>query len=128
MAIPAPTPTNAALFAAPPAGYLPADYVIPGPAVPQMGKHWLDRTSPTLPPTLAPFSHEWIYGTYDGRVTYYEPMITRAFLLSGTEVHRAIKQPLIFDPTGTYYPTRYNIYTDAKDGKIYVSLDNFLWK
>ena len=128
MTIPSLTSTNAALFSAPPAGYLPADYTTPGPAVAKMGKHWLDKTSPVLPPTKALFTHEMVYGTYNGKLAFIEPMITRAFLLTGTEVHKAIKQPAIFDPSGTYYPTRYNIYTDPVTQKIYISVDAFVWR
>jgi hypothetical protein len=49
--------------AAPPAGYLPASYVIQGATVPQMGTHWLDPHSPELPPTMAPFTYTMIYGS-----------------------------------------------------------------
>jgi hypothetical protein len=129
MAIPAPSGNNLnTLFGPVPAGYLPADYTIAGAPVMQMGRHWLDRTSTVFPPTLTPFQHEFIFGTYDGKLAFMEPMVTRNFLLAGTEFHQAIKQPTVFNPAGTYYPTRYNVYTDAKTGNIYVSMDQFILK
>jgi hypothetical protein len=127
MAIPAPNSSNLnTLFGPVPIGYLPADYSIAGAPVMQMGRHWLDKTSSVLAPTLATFQHELIYGTYDGKVVFLEPMVTRNFLLSDTEFHQAIKQPTVFNPTGTYYPTRYNIYKDVKTGNIFLTLDQFI--
>jgi hypothetical protein len=111
----------------PPPGYLPADYVIDAGGVPQMGKHWIDRTSPELPPSSKPFTYTLIYGSYNGKVTFHEPMVTRQFLLSGTEVHAAIKQPQLYSKTNTYYPTQFNIYKDSS-GKIYISLSKFVWR
>lgn len=126
IAIPEPSPATIAAFnTAPPAGYLPADYSIAGPPVAQMGKHWLDQTMPELPPTLQPFTSVMIYGSYNGKVAFLEPMVKRDFILTGTEVHKAIKQPLSFDQTGKYYPTRYNISTDAAH-KVNITVDQFL--
>lgn len=129
MMIPAPTPSNMNLFAAPPAGYLPADYTTPFAIIPMMGRHWLDATSNILSPG-AVFTHEFIYGTFNQKVAFLEPMIAKSFLMaieSGTAVavHQAIKQPSLFDPSGKYYPTRYNIYTDGK-GNVYISVDQFV--
>lgn len=127
LAIPQPSPSSMAMFnLAPSPGYLPADYTIPGAPVAQMGTHWLDHTMPELPPTLQPFTHVLIYGSYNGKVVFLEPMATRDFLASGTEVHKAIKQPLNYDQPGKYYPTRYNVYTSAETNKIYFIMDQFV--
>lgn len=42
------------------AGYLPAEYVIQGASIPQMGTHWLNPASPELPPSSMPFTHTFI--------------------------------------------------------------------
>lgn len=110
------------------AGYLPASYVIRGASVPQMGTHWLDPSSPELPPVFAPFTHTFIYGSHEGKVTFYEPMITRSFLLGGTEVHKAFPEATKFSPSNTFYPSRYNIYRDEDNHKIQITLDHFHWK
>jgi len=133
MSIPAARPTNTNLakvdsFGTPPPGVLPTDYTVPSAAVAQMGRHWLDKNADVLPPKNATFTYQFIYGTWNGKVAFMEPMITRSFLLSGTEVHNAIKQPTIFNPTGTYYPTVFNVYKDPDTGKTYVSLSGFVWR
>ena len=127
MAIPPYTDQTASMFdAPPPAGYLPAGY-IPGPGgVPQMGKHWLDVTSPEF--HGQPFTKTFIYGTYNGAVTFYEPMITKAYIETGMSSSTTIKQPQHFSPSGAYYPTKYNVYTDSKTGDHYVSLSEFVWR
>jgi hypothetical protein len=114
--------------APPPAGYLPASYVIPGATVPQMGSHWLDPSSPELPPTLAPFTHTFIYGSDNGKVIFLEPMITRSFLLGGTTVTKAIPQPIHFAPVNTNYPQEYKIWKTWGDGRNYVALTDFAWR
>jgi hypothetical protein len=63
----------------PAAGYTPPTYV-PGPGgVPQMGAHWIDFTTPEL--NGQPFTQTFLYGSYNGKVIFYEPMITKAFHL-----------------------------------------------
>jgi Domain of unknown function (DUF5602) len=111
----------------PPAGYLPASYVIQGATVPQMGTHWLDPASPELPPTLAPFTHTFIYGSSNGKVIFLEPMITRAFFLTpGASATKSIPQPILFAPTGTHYPSTYKIWKNADNKRHYVALTDFV--
>ncbi|MGI8637700.1 MAG: hypothetical protein ACR2KZ_20055, partial [Segetibacter sp.] len=64
------------LNADPTASYLPQNY-FPGAPVPQMGKHFVDIASPEL--NGQPFTQTFIYGSYDSKVTFYEPMITLDF-------------------------------------------------
>jgi hypothetical protein len=113
---------------APAAGYLPASYVIRGATVPQMGTHWLDPSSPELSPAHTPFTHTFIYGSNNGHVHFLEPMITRAFLLSGTSVDIAFPQPMHFSPNHTYYPTHYRIWMNSENNRHYVALTNFVWR
>ncbi|MEP7380558.1 MAG: hypothetical protein ABI910_02670 [Gemmatimonadota bacterium] len=56
-------------------------------AVAIMGMHWLDTSSPELlpPPSNHMFTQTFIYGSYDGRIIYVEPMITQAFIGSAKE-------------------------------------------
>lgn len=91
---------------APAPAYFPPTYFNPGGGVPQMGAHWIDFTSPEL--NGAPFTQTFIYGSYNGKVTFYEPMITEAFILTNTTFERSIPQPAKFQKTG-YYPTRMRI-------------------
>ncbi|RYY10158.1 MAG: hypothetical protein EOO04_37320, partial [Chitinophagaceae bacterium] len=53
--------------------YLPANYFNAGGGVPKMGAHWVDPTSPEF--SGKPFTQTFIYGSYNGKVNFYEPMI-----------------------------------------------------
>lgn len=98
----------AKLNADPAVEYLPANYM-GGDPVPQMGKHWVDITSPELNPTNpVPFTQTFIYGSYNSKVIFYEPMITLEFLKNTTNFERTIPQPNRFEKAG-YYPTQMKV-------------------
>ena len=109
---------------APPApGYLPAGHVPAGP-VPQMGMHWVDPTAPEF--NGHPFTYTIMYGSYNGAVTFTEPMITMDILQSGKAYNKIkIPQPTYYSPTNTYYPKHYNIYMDPATQKHYVTYTEF---
>ncbi|NCU04982.1 MAG: hypothetical protein GXC73_13445 [Chitinophagaceae bacterium] len=125
--------TDPAKFAIlPPADYIPPMYFNPGGGVPMMGAHWIDLLAPEMQApgsaNWAAFTHTFIYGSYNGEVTFVEPMITLAFLNSGVTVQKPYRQPLMFSPTGTNYPTRYNIWKDGKTNRHYVALDEMIMR
>jgi hypothetical protein len=127
MAIPPYSPQTASLFDNyPPEGYIPANYIAAPEGVPQMGKHWLDLLSGEF--NGQTFTKTFVYGTYNGAVTFYEPMVTKAYIETGVSNTTDIRQPQYFSPTNTYYPSKYNIYTDAATGKHYISLSGFEWR
>jgi hypothetical protein len=107
----------------PPAGYIPSPpyFEIPG-GVPEMGAHWADATSPEF--NGLPFTYTLLYGSYGGKVTFYEPMVTRAFFLSGQNADKAIPQPTLFSPTNAYYQTHYKIWQEGN--KHYIALTDFV--
>lgn len=114
----------AKLDANPPMDYLPANHIGADP-VPTMGKHWVDITSPELNPTNPqPFTQTFIYGSYDSKVVFYEPMITRDFLKATANFERAIPQPAKFQKAG-YYPTKMRVVKHDRiteiimDGMVY---------
>jgi hypothetical protein len=110
----------------PPEGYMPADYFTPPggeTAEPQMGKHWL----PTNLENYLPFSQIMIYGSYNGNVIFVEPMITLDFLLSKVDSSTNYSQPEFFQKPGNY-PTKYNVYHDAKTAKTYITLSDFIMR
>jgi Domain of unknown function (DUF5602) len=107
--------------------YLPELYVRTPGGVPAMGTHWGDLRSPEF--NGMSFTHTFIYGTYKGKVTFLEPMITHALIKGGTTVLKEIRQPKKYNPTHTYYPTRYAIWKDCgHGGRHYVAIDNFVWR
>jgi hypothetical protein len=108
------------LNAGPSQEYLPQNYV-PGVVVPQMGKHWIDVTSPEFHGQT--FTETFIFGTYNSNVTFYEPMITLNFLKATTLYERPIPQPAKFKQAG-WYPTKMRII--KHDGVTDVVLDGFI--
>jgi hypothetical protein len=102
-----------------PARYLPPDYQDFQAVEPRMGNHLVDVTSPEFTP--AGFSRTFVYGSYNGQITYLEPMITLAFLESQPDECLPVKQPQAFKVAG-YYPTKYctryrsGIYTISLEG------------
>lgn len=107
----------------PTGGYVPPGYFVPGPpalvAVPNMGVHWLNALAPEL--HGQPFTETFIYGSWNGRYTFYEPMITRAFLLSHPDVTTPIPVPQLY-PLAGWYPTSYRVTYDAQAKEYRVAL------
>jgi hypothetical protein len=129
----------------PPAASVPAHYATPAallgvPAaavsVPMMGMHWVDVRSPELqmlpggdPSKFRPFTATFIYGAWDGKFTFMEPMITRAHIVA----KRDATDPAVRDevipistsptyPTGGFRPTAYRIAWDAQAKEYRVAL------
>ena len=107
----------------PPAGYLPDDYERLPEGVPAMGVHWGDQTAPEF--NGEPFIHSFLYGSYDGKVTFLEPMVKYQLLKDGGSVNHTIKQPSRFQRAG-YYPTKFRIY---KENELYqIVLEGFVYR
>jgi hypothetical protein len=103
--------------------YFPTAYFNGGGGVPQMGAHWVDANSPEFHGET--FTQTFIYGSYDGKVTFYEPMITLDFLKNTGNFERAIPQPAKFQTTG-YYPTKLRVI--KHDGLTEIILDAFVYR
>lgn len=123
LAIP-PYETNAAGFDnLPAAPFLPATYFASPGGVPQMGKHWLDATAPELNGSV--FTETFIYGSYNGKLTFLEPMVTKAFIEQSNLFERAIPQPQKFKVAG-FYPTKLKIARVGTSREI--TLENFVYR
>lgn len=110
-----------------PAKYVAPDHIDVGAAVPAMGNHLIDPTSPELVDPNQKFTHTWIYGAYDGHIIFYEPMITRDFLLSQPDVCTSLKMPQAWETSG-YYPTKYCVRYFEESGEYKVSLEEFVMR
>lgn len=111
-------PFNVALG---PPGVEPAKLVVP-----MMGLHWVDVRSAELqkllgkPDAYKPFTATFIYGSWDGRFHFWEPMVTRAHILSKRDATDLtvrdqvipISMPAKFQTPG-YYPAAYRVAWDA---------------
>ena len=75
-----------------PARYVPLNLLVNAPAaavtVPKMGLHWLDTAAPEL--HGAEFRYTLFYGSWNGRIIFDEPMITKAVLESRETVDVAL--------------------------------------
>ncbi len=88
---------------------MPPNYTDLAVIEPGMGNHMIDLTSPVF--AGEHFSHTWIWGVWDGDITYYEPMITLEFLKSLKQkelgkVCKAVSMPEAVSEPGLY-PTTY---------------------
>jgi hypothetical protein len=103
--------------------YFPATYFNAGGGVPQMGAHWVDVTSGEF--NGQEFTQTFIYGSYDGKVTFYEPMITLQFLKDNSNFERAIPQPAKVQKSG-WYPSKLRVI--KHDGVTDIVLDEFVYR
>lgn len=105
--------------------YVPKDYV-PDPlppaqaGVPGMGVHWFD-SSEGFEPGKYVFTQTFINGSWDGRYTFMEPMLTREWLLTKASVRQDIKQPAAYQRAG-YFPTVYSVRFDDSAKEYVITL------
>ena len=87
-----------------------------------MSAHWTDRSSHEF--HGSPFTNTMVYGFYDGKMIFLEPMMTKAFLESKPNETKAISVPAKFPKPGSY-PTSYRVASDATTKQIRVELTAF---
>ena len=108
-----------------PANYMHPDFKDVEAAVPAMGNHLVDLTSPEF--NKQPFTRTWIFGAYNGKVTFYEEMVTRAFILSKLGTCYPIKTPPAVGRSG-FYPTLVCHRHDARTGEYTVSMEGLAFR
>jgi hypothetical protein len=107
-----------------PAGVMPATYIMPpGTEEKYMGAHWVTLASPEF--NGKPFSHTFIYGSYDGKLAFIEPMFTVAYLKTQPKLIADIPQPAVY-PQGKYFPTKYRISFDKARQEYTVALEGLV--
>jgi hypothetical protein len=104
-------------------GYMPATYVPTPGGVPQMGTHWIDVNAPEL--QGQPFTETFLYGSYSGKASFYEPMITKAFIDANASFERTFGVPAKFKTSG-YYPSKMRIV--KAEGATHIILEGFVYK
>lgn len=106
---------------------LPVDGIMPKPyirlpaGVPAMGVHWANPTSAEL--NGGKFTETLILGSYDGKMTFVEPMISLAFLQTKPNLTKAVPTPTKFAKAGLF-PMKYSIKQVGDD--IQISLDELM--
>ena len=109
----------------PPAEFLPPGYMpdrMPNGSligIPMMGVHWESASSPEF--HGHPFTSTFIYGSWDGHVTFNEPMVTLAYLQSHPDSVGTIAVPAAFEQPG-YHPTAYRVTYDTQAKEYRVGL------
>jgi hypothetical protein len=114
--------------ALPASKYIAPDFTDVDAVEPAMGNHLVDPTGPEF--NGVPFTRTWIYGVYDTKVTFYEPMVTHQYfsgLRNGSIADGCFdfKLPSAFQESA-YYPTKYCLRHRDSRGDITVSLENFV--
>lgn len=131
----------------PPEAERPPQYIVgappgtPAPGVPLMGVHWVDVRSPELqqmlgkPEAFQPFTKTFIYGSWEGKFTFLEPMITREYIMSKRAAKDAadrnevvpISTAKSYRPAG-YYPSAYRIAWDEESKEYRIALTQLAWR
>jgi hypothetical protein len=105
----------------PAAEFVPEGYIsVPNSALPRMGAHWVNPLSQELHGQA--FTKTFLYGSYNGQLIFAEPMITKAFLETKTNVTEDIKLPAKY-AQHAYYPTKYSVRYDPITREYTVALE-----
>jgi hypothetical protein len=106
--------------------FLPLNYLETPDGVPRMGTHMIDLESPEIAGTGI-FTHTFIYGKYDAKINFLEPMVTTSFLESKENLEKEIRHPEQWQQEG-YYPNKYTITYDASTRIHSILLENLVWQ
>lgn len=105
--------------------YIPATYFQTPGLVPAMGSHWIDGLTPEFNGDI--FTRTFIYGSYQAKVIFLEPMLTLAYLTKKQKETIPLQQPQAVQRSG-YYPTSYTISYNATTKQYRISLDNLNYR
>jgi hypothetical protein len=108
-----------------PPNYLAPDYADVEAVAPAMGNHLIDLTSGEF--QGEPFTRTWIFGKYDGQITFYEEMVTKAYMEGRPSTCFPIKSPPAVGLSG-YYPTSSCLRFDAAANEFTVSMEDFTYR
>ncbi len=108
-----------------PSNYMHRDFSNVDAAAPAMGNHLVDLSSPEFHGSV--FDRTWIYGAYDGRITFYEEMVTRDFLTNRPNTCFPIKSVPAVEVAG-YYPTQSCFRFDPRTNAQAVTMEGFVYR
>lgn len=106
--------------------YLPPMHMQLEGLVPAMGAHWVNMLSPELPPTMETFTQTFIWGSYQGEFVFWEPMVTRDYLLTKPDQVFPVPQPAAYQRDG-WYPLNYKISYSGKPNEFTIALTDLTW-
>lgn len=102
--------------------FIPKGFISSNEAVPSMGMHWIDPSSPEF--NGSPFLSTFIYGFFDGHMNFMEVMFAKSLLLDKSTVDSPISQPLEFEKKG-FYPTRWTLRPDEAGHRTLITYEDF---
>jgi hypothetical protein len=106
--------------------YQPDHYMLaPQSEVPTMGVHWVDVTAPEF--NGKPFTSTFIYGSYNGKWIFFEPMVNKSFLETKPNVVLPIV-PLKKVQKHAWYPTKYVVRYNEERKEYTVALTGFVYR
>jgi hypothetical protein len=108
-----------------PGEYMHPDYINVDAAAPAMGNHLVDPAAPEF--QGEPFTRAWIYGSYDGRVIFYEEMVAQSWLQSKPDACFDIKTPPEVAVSGYYPNTTCSRFIPAT-GRTEITLEDFRYR
>ena len=112
-----------------PAGYVAANVLMKAPAsaatVPMIGLHWIDGAAGELNGHM--FTTTFLWGSFDGKFIFIEPMITKAYIESAktapiNELVMPLTAPAKYQHPG-YYPASYSVRYDPSAKEYRIALD-----
>lgn len=103
--------------------YLPDGYAALSPNVPRLGVNYADTTASEFRGQR--FTHTIIYGFYEGRSTFVNPMVATDFLSERPDVETQFPQPETYEKPGLY-PTRYRVTFNAEASEYRFVLDDLV--
>lgn len=106
-------------------GYIHPDFFNTKLAFSRMGNHYADKTSPEF--NGKTFTHTFILGSFDSKITFFEPMISMPYLKTKPNQCTPVKQPARYQANG-YYPHKYCIRFNGLDETYTVSLEDFRYR
>ena len=105
----------------PAAEFVPAGYIYaPDSEHARMGAHWINPLAKELRGDV--FSSTFLYGSYNGSLIFAEPMITKSFFETKTNLTEDIKLPAQYARRG-FYPTKYSVRYDPIQREYTVALE-----
>jgi len=108
-----------------PDSYMPAAYIEVGAAAGEEGNHLLLSTAPELADPPAEFTQTFIFGSYDGHIIFYEPMIAASVFNRELDECHDIARPAAWEVAGPY-PTKYCMRYVSEENAYTVSLESFV--
>jgi hypothetical protein len=116
---------SAEITMAPLVQYIPSNYEQLIGGAPTMGAHWFDLLAPEFHGSV--FTKTFIWGSNNGKFIFWEPMITRDYLLTHPDSETALRQPVAFQQDG-WYPQSYLVRYSTSPNKYTIALTNLTFQ